>query len=358
VIIPGLNIIKYIQAHLFSCLEFSSINQFRFQGFEKTLSHSIIPTIAFATHTLFNIKTIQHIDRLFAGILNTPVGMENHVPAKRPAPIGHSDGRYHGVGCRHSIAHRPSNDFSVKKIQHAGQIKKSIQTRYVGNVRNAGFNRFFSVKIPIQQVGSKTVVVRRICGHFVSLRKFATQTHLLHMTCHSDSRYLRPCLLQISGQTGTAIAPLGSKISITDLFTQFHVLAFTFTLRILKPTVVATSGHFQNSTHHLNRPSLGVVVPYKLIDQRPLLEMMLSAFFNISRSVSASYKRFSKSAMRLASSLTDWLPFPGKQASPFKENSFRQRYNNTGAIPNSCASSDMLLRSKLNLTAFSLNALS
>ncbi len=178
------------------------------------------------------------------------------------------------------------------------------------------------------------------------------------MTCHSDSRNLRTCLLQISGQTGTAIAPLGSKISITDLFTQFHILTFTFTLRILKPTVVATSGHSQNPTHHLNRPSLGVVVPYKGIDQRPLLEMMLSAFFNISRSVSASYKRFSKSAMRLASSLTDWLPFPGKQASPFKENSFRQRYNNTGAIPNSCASSDMLLRSKLNLTAFSLNALS
>jgi hypothetical protein len=129
------------------------------------------------------------------------------------------------------------------------------------------------------------------------------------MTCHSDSRNLRTCLLQISGQTGTAIAPLGSKISITDLFTQFHILTFTFTLRILKPTVVATSGHSQNPTHHLNRPSLGVVVPYKGIDQRPLLEMMLSAFFNISRSVSASYKRFSKSAMRLASSLTDWLPF-------------------------------------------------
>ncbi|HPY57450.1 MAG TPA: hypothetical protein PLX61_01020, partial [Bacteroidales bacterium] len=67
------------------------------------------------THTLFNIKKNQHIDRLFAGILNTPVGMKNHVPAKRPAPIGHSDGRYHGVGCRHSIAHRTSYDFSVKR---------------------------------------------------------------------------------------------------------------------------------------------------------------------------------------------------------------------------------------------------
>lgn len=83
-----------------------------------------------------------------------------------------------------------------------------------------------------------------------------------------------------------------------------------------------------------------------------------AAFFNMSRSVSASPRRFSSSAILLVSSLNDWTPCPGKLASPFCWYSFRQRYRRKGAIPNSCASSETFLRSKLSLTAFSLNALS
>jgi hypothetical protein len=141
---------------LFSCFEFSPINQFRFQGFEKTLSHSIIPTIAFATHGLFNVQEFQHIDSLFSGILNTSVRMKDHVLTKGPAPVGHSDGRHHGTGCSHSITHGPSDEFSVKKIQHTGQIKKSIQTGYVGNIQDTSFNGFFLVipPPPIQQIGA------------------------------------------------------------------------------------------------------------------------------------------------------------------------------------------------------------
>ena len=57
-------------------------------------------------------------------------------------------------------------------------------------------------------------------------------------------------------------------------------------------------------------------------------------------------------------SLKDRMPFPGKLESPLSWNFLRHRYNKNGSIPNSCASSETFLRSKLNLTAFSLNALS
>jgi hypothetical protein len=56
--------------------------------------------------------------------------------------------------------------------------------------------------------------------------------------------------------------------------------------------------------------------------------------------------------------LWDCTPLPGKLCGPMLWNSLRHRYSNSGSTPSSCASSDTFLRSILNLTAFSLNALS
>src|SRR5690554_1416893 len=295
-IIPGFNIFKYLQAHLLSCFEFGTIDQFRFESFEKAFSHSIIPTISLSTDTLFQLQGFQKVDSLFAGILDTPVRMEYHSFCKRSVPIGHPYGRDYGMG---------------------------------------GIRR-----------------------HFESSREFAAQAHFPHMACYGGSRDGSSGYLQILRQPGASIASLGSKIGIPDLFVQFHILTLTRALRIFKPAVITAPGHFQYFTHHLDRPLFRVVFLYKEIDQRSLLEMMLKAFFNMSRSVSASPRRFSSSAILLVSSLNDWTPCPGKLASPFCWYSFRQRYRRKGAIPNSCASSETFLRSKLSLTAFSLNALS
>ena len=284
--------------------------------------------------------------------------MKYHSFSKRSVPVGHPDGRDYGMGCIHMITYGPSDQFAVKKIQHTGQIKKSILTRNIRQVRDTRFHRLILIKFAIQQIWSNLIVVRGIRRHFESSRKFAAQTHFFHMACYSGSRDRNSGCLQILRQPGASIASFSRKICIPDLFVQLHILPLTLSLWIFKPAIITASGHFQYFTHHLDRPLFRVVFLYKEKDQRSLMEMMLKAFFNMSRSVSASPRRFSSSAILLASSLRDGTPFPGKLAFPFCWNSFRQRYKRKGAIPNSCASSETFLRSKLSLTAFSLNALS
>jgi hypothetical protein len=156
---------------------------------------------------------------------------------------------------------------------------------------------------------------------------------------------------------GAAIASLGIEICIFDLPTKFHRLPFTFTHRVFKPAVITATRYIQYSTHHLDRPFLGMIL-YKLINQRSLVEMMPKAFFNMSRSVSASLRRFSNSITLPASPSRERTPLPGKLFSPCAWYSLRQRYNSVGDMPNSCASSETFFRSRLSLTAFSLNALS
>ena len=119
--------------------------------------------------------------------------------------------------------------------------------------------------------------------------------------------------------------PFVRKIRFLNLFIQFHINTFAFTLRFLKPTLLRASRYLQHFTHHLNRPLFRVVLLYKLKNQRPLLEMMLNAFFNISRSSSASLRRFSHSVILPLASFIDWIPVPGKLEAPFSLYSFLHR---------------------------------
>lgn len=161
--------------------------------------------------------------------------------------------------------------------------------------------------------------------------------------------------MQVFGKTGAAITAFCRKICILDLFVNFHIFLFAPAYRFFEPFVIGTPRNFQKSTHHLNRPLFRVIVLNKLKNQLPLLEMMLIAFFNISRSISTSLRLFSNSIIFLRSSLNMAFPLPEKADSPFSRYSFRQGYNKKGSIPNSCASSYTFLRSFLNFTAFSLN---
>jgi hypothetical protein len=277
-IIPGFNIFKYMQAHLLSCFEFGTIDQFRFESFEKAFSHCIIPTISLSTHTLLQLQGFQQVYSLFAGILDAPVRMKYHSFSKRSVPVGHPYGRDYGMGCIHMIAYGPSVQFAVKKIQHTGQIKKSILTRNIGQVRDTRFYRLILIKPAIQQIWSNLIVVRGIRLHFESSREFAAQAHFFHMACYCGSRNRNSGYLQILRQPGASIASFGSKIGISDLFFQLHIFALTLALRIFKPAVKTAPGDFQYFTHHLDRPLFRVVFLDKEIDQRSFLEMMLKAF--------------------------------------------------------------------------------
>ena len=168
-VIPEFNILKYQQAHLFSSYKPCTINQFCLEGFEKAFCYCVIPAITFTTHALLSIKRFQDIDCLLAGILRTPVRMKNHIFRKSPVPIGHPYSRDNCFRCTHIITHRPTNEFTVKKIQNTSQIKESIQTRDICQVRHASFNRLFMFKNPIEQVWGYFKIMRGVGGNLVAV---------------------------------------------------------------------------------------------------------------------------------------------------------------------------------------------
>ena len=115
-IIPGFNICKYMQAHLLSCFEFGTIDQFRFESFEKAFSHSIIPTISLSIHTLFQLQGFQKVYSLFVGILDAPVRMKYHSFCEKSVPVGLPVGRDYGIGCIHLITCVFRSDRALRQI--------------------------------------------------------------------------------------------------------------------------------------------------------------------------------------------------------------------------------------------------
>ena len=107
-IIPGLNIFKYMQAHLFSCFKLGSINQLGFERFKETFSHRVIPTVAFPAHTLLYPIVLQQINGLFTGILDAPVRVKDHIFFNWSVSVRHPDSPYDSTGSSQVIADRPT----------------------------------------------------------------------------------------------------------------------------------------------------------------------------------------------------------------------------------------------------------
>lgn len=201
--------------------------------------------------------------------------------------------------------------------------------------------------------------MRGVGGNLASFRKFTSQSHLFHMTDNCRSRNDSTSSQQVFCKTWTTITTFGCKICLFKHFIKFHIVLFALAHRLFYPTIIGACGYIQNSANHLNRPSFRIVVFNKLKDQRPLLEMMPKAFLNKSRSISATFSRFSKSKILLLSSERVWFPFPGKLRSPLYHATFYAIYITKITlflIPSQA--SKHFLRSKLNLTAFYLNTLS
>src|SRR5574344_1590014 len=353
-----LNILKNYQSHFCPGSKFCTEDKLGFEGFEETFCYRVIPTITFSAHTLFNLQRFQYVYGLSASILNTPVRVKNHSFRKGSVSVSHTDGRDNSVRRFHILAHGPAYRFAVEKIQNHRQVKEAVHARDVGQIRYTGLGRLITPESTVQQVGCHLIVMIGVGSHLEALREPAAHSHLSHMATDCETRYLSSAHLKVYSQSGTAIAPFGGKVGLFNLLVKFHIFTFSFANGINKPPVIGAAGHSQYFAHQLDRPSYRVVVLDKPIDQRPLLEVMPKAFFRMSHSVSASKRRFSNSEIRLASSLRACTPLPGKLKGPLFWNSLRQRYSIKGSIPNSCTSSDTFLRSKLNLTAFSLNALS
>src|SRR5690554_606292 len=186
-IIPEFNIFKYIQTHLLSCFKLGSINQLGFERFKETFSHCVIPTVAFPAHALLYLVVLQQINGLFACILNASVRVKDHSFFKRSVSVGHPDSRYDSAGSSQIIADRPTNEFTIKKINHARKVKESILTGYVSNVGHTSLHRLFLIELAIKQIRRYIIIVGCISGYLELLRKLAAQPHLSHISSHGCS---------------------------------------------------------------------------------------------------------------------------------------------------------------------------
>jgi hypothetical protein len=50
--------------------------------------------------------------------------------SKRPVPVGHPNDRDYGMGCIHMINYGPSDQFAIKKVQHASKIKRKFSNPF------------------------------------------------------------------------------------------------------------------------------------------------------------------------------------------------------------------------------------
>ena len=76
-VVIGLDIFKDFLLRLISGEECVLIDQFGLDGFEKRLSHRIIPAVSFAAHALHEAVMIEHLGEATTGVLHSTVGMNN-----------------------------------------------------------------------------------------------------------------------------------------------------------------------------------------------------------------------------------------------------------------------------------------
>ena len=178
---------------------------------------------------LFHLGNLPVINGLFTGILNAPVRVKDHPFFKRPVSVGHPDSRQDSAGSGQVIADGPTNEFTVKKINHAREVKESILAGDVSSVGHTCLRRLFLVELTIKQIRCHIVVVERVSGYPELLRELAAQPHLSRMTSHGRSGNSSSRCLQIFSQPGP-LRPLASKYA--SLISRLSSICFCSRLLI------------------------------------------------------------------------------------------------------------------------------
>ena len=64
------------------------VHQFRFEDMKKRLGHGIVPTVAFATHALYETMRAQYLGNASTSILDDPIRMEDQALGRLPKRLG------------------------------------------------------------------------------------------------------------------------------------------------------------------------------------------------------------------------------------------------------------------------------
>ena len=185
----------------------------------------------------------------------------------------------------------------------------------------------------------------------------------LHQSSHSRSGHLNSSFSEFPGDFRATVTTLTFPVNLSDQTEDF--LGFYLSCRRLpmKPTIVATAAHFEHFTHPRGgRFSTANIRWYIFTNwnigcRRGTVALgedayrgAAPAFFNMSRSISASHNCFFSLVISVCSDVNEGFPWPEKLPSLFCLYSRFQRLSRSARISNSFATSPVGLPDRQSST--------
>ena len=90
------------------------VHQLTFECFKKALGHRIVPTVAFATHTLHDRQALQLIPEFSAGVLHPAIRMEEQFAVHPPVFESHTPRCHARISRFKAITQGPADYFPVR----------------------------------------------------------------------------------------------------------------------------------------------------------------------------------------------------------------------------------------------------
>jgi len=135
-VVEGFDIVKDCPPGLQLRVEDLALGQhFRFDGSKATFSKGIVIAVAFGAHALLESWTAKKLSDLVAGVLATPVGVEEGIGLDPSAIVGLVNGLNDAIGTE-AVRKVPAQDGSGIEVFDDGQIQPALGAADISNVRD------------------------------------------------------------------------------------------------------------------------------------------------------------------------------------------------------------------------------
>ena len=211
---------------MMNILKIDMINPLCFDRLEKGLSHGIVPTIAFATHTLDEAVLFKCFSKFITSVLNPSVRVDNQSLTRFSSPERVLKGLKN-----HLMAQRPtdspSDNTSREEVNKDRQIRPTRLCPNIGNITDPHFVCSRNDKIPVKQIRRNRVGMFRMGRRFKLLSNFRGDTHLPHPIGNPISTVLLTALQKLMGYLNAAISALTTLINRFYLYIQPNIFYLT-----------------------------------------------------------------------------------------------------------------------------------
>ena len=155
------------------------VNQSFLQASEKGFSNGVVPAAAFPGHALNAGVHAQEFPKILAGILDSPVAVDDKPSLRLPQADGLLKSLHRGLGLKR-LAQIPAHDFAAEQVNENNEVKLLAADRQIGYVAHPCPVGRALREIPAQDVGGCRLIVPGIGGRHKTLPSLAFQPHFPH----------------------------------------------------------------------------------------------------------------------------------------------------------------------------------